>query len=198
MILSSNALMINQKLPVIPFKFDEESLGKPTSFEFTFIASDGHKYIYGFSATQDRIVEEYLYCYRSAKPSMVFDRNSMREQEYNFPRASRVKMEAASKMNTPNKLFLSTASSWNVEETKAAFEWIAGSVDTFTEVGQIAGPALERYRKDEEHTIQDFTGKILKEADINISGYRRSGCAWSDIQFNRLHLVEKKQIFPSI
>ena len=168
MVRRSNTLQVNSKLPVIPFKFDEDSLTKPTSFEFTFVASDERKYIYGFSATKDRITEEYLYCYKSAKPSMVFERNSENNPEYKFPRASRVKMEAASKMNTPNKLFLSTASSWNVEETTVAFEWFSESVDTFTEAGQLAGMALEEYRKDEEHVVQDFTQELLREADLNI------------------------------
>ena len=102
MVRNSNALQVTSKLPVVPFKFDEESLEQPSSFEFVFVAADGLKYVYGFSATQDEIIEEYLYCYKSVKPSLVFDRQKNQEKEYKFPRSSRVKMEAASKMNTPN------------------------------------------------------------------------------------------------
>ena len=69
MLRNSNNIQVTDRLPVIPFKFDSESKNKPTSFEFTFIASDDKKYIYGFSATAEKIVEEYLYCYNSAKCS---------------------------------------------------------------------------------------------------------------------------------
>lgn len=168
MVRNSNALQVTSKLPVVPFKFDEESLEQPSSFEFVFVAADGLKYVYGFSATQDEIIEEYLYCYKSVKPSLVFDRQKNQEKEYKFPRSSRVKMEAASKMNTPNKLFLPTATSWNVEETKAAYEWIAGAVDTFSDTSQLISNALSHYVNDADHSIQDFTQILLKEADINI------------------------------
>lgn len=169
MIRNSNSLPVNARLPVIPFKFDEECLNEPTSFEFTFIAGDGKKYIYGFSALPDRITEEYLYCYKSAKPSLLFERNPDKDQEYKFPRASRIKMEAAAQMNTPNKLFLTTATSWNVEETKPAFEWFSESINTVGEVKQVMEMALDSYRTDEDHSVIRFTEELLKEADINIS-----------------------------
>lgn len=47
MIRNSNNVQVTDRLPVVPFKFDRESKNKPTSFEFTFIAKDGKKYIYG-------------------------------------------------------------------------------------------------------------------------------------------------------
>ena len=46
---SSNTRQINDKLPVVQFKFDKASVVMPTKFEFTFIAGDGKKYIYGYS-----------------------------------------------------------------------------------------------------------------------------------------------------
>ena len=73
MIRNSNNVQVTDILPVVPFKLDFESRNKPTSFEFTFIAKDNQKYVYGFSATIEKIVEEYLYCYTSAKQSLIFD-----------------------------------------------------------------------------------------------------------------------------
>ena len=49
MVRNSNNVQVTDKLPVIPFKFDSVSVNKPTSFEFTFVAGDNKKYIYGFS-----------------------------------------------------------------------------------------------------------------------------------------------------
>lgn len=167
MLRNSNNIQVTDRLPVIPFKFDSESKNKPTSFEFTFIASDDKKYIYGFSATAEKIVEEYLYCYNSAKPTLIFDLKEGEEPKYN--RAYKRKLETAYQMNTPNKLFLATATTWNAECTKVPFEWLAESIDTFTEVMDLSGVAVEKYRTDENRQYIDFTKDLLKQADINIS-----------------------------
>ena len=167
MLRNSNNIQVTDRLPVIPFKFDSESKNKPTSFEFTFIASDDKKYIYGFSATAEKIVEEYLYCYNSAKPTLIFDLREAEEPKYN--RAYKGKLETAYQMNTPNKLFLATATTWNAECTKIPFEWLAEYIDTFTEVMDLSGVAIEKYRTDENRQYIDFTKDLLKQADINIS-----------------------------
>lgn len=167
MLRNSNNIQVTDRLPVVPFKFDSESKNKPTSFEFTFVASDDKKYIYGFSATAEKVVEEYLYCYNSAKPTLIFDIKDGEEPKYN--RAYKVKLEAAYQMNTPNKLFLATATTWNAECTKIPFEWLAEYIDTFTKVMDLSGVAIEKYRTDENRRYIDFTKNLLKQADINIS-----------------------------
>lgn len=167
MIRNSNNVQVTDKLPMTPFKFDFESKNKPTSFEFTFIAKDGRKYIYGFSATTEKVVEEYLYCYNTSKPTLLFDLNENEKPKFN--RAYKVKLEAAYQMNTANKLFLATATTWNVECTKSPFEWLAESIDTFTDVMELGGVAFEKYRTDENRKYIEFTKNLLKQADINIS-----------------------------
>mgnify|MGYP000578480930 FL=1 len=167
MIRNSNNVQVTDKLPMTPFKFDFESRNKPTSFEFTFIAKDGRKYIYGFSATTEKVVEEYLYCYNTSKPTLLFDLNENEKPKFN--RAYKVKLEAAYQMNTANKLFLATATTWNVECTKSPFEWLAESIDTFTDVMELGGVAFEKYRIDENRKYIEFTKNLLKQADINIS-----------------------------
>lgn len=167
MIRNSNNVQVTDKLPMTPFKFDFESRNKPTSFEFTFIAKDGRKYIYGFSAITEKVVEEYLYCYNTSKPTLLFDLNENEKPKFN--RAYKVKLEAAYQMNTANKLFLATATTWNVECTKSPFEWLAESIDTFTDVMELGGVAFEKYRIDENRKYIEFTKNLLKQADINIS-----------------------------
>ena len=157
MLRNSNNIQVTDRLPVVPFKFDSESKNKPTSFEFTFVASDDKKYIYGFSATAEKVVEEYLYCYNSAKPTLIFDIKDGEEPKYN--RAYKVKLEAAYQMNTPNKLFLATATTWNAECTKIPFEWLAEYIDTFTEVMDLSGVAIEKL----QGNILSEKGKVFNE-----------------------------------
>ena len=47
------------QLPVVPFLFDPECRNQPTSFEVTCVTG-GVRYQYGFSATKEEVVEEWL------------------------------------------------------------------------------------------------------------------------------------------
>ena len=60
------------KIPVKQFLFDEESIKNPTEFEIRFL-HEGYQYQYGFSCTEDRILDEYLFYYELRSAS--FRRN---------------------------------------------------------------------------------------------------------------------------
>lgn len=62
------------KIPVKQFLFDEESRKNPTEFEIFFL-HEGYIYQYGFSCTEDRILDEYLFCYAKTRRQTIFDRH---------------------------------------------------------------------------------------------------------------------------
>lgn len=169
-IRSSVDTQVTSVLPVTPFLFDEESSAKPTLFEFTFVAGDGKKYVYGFSAFPNKVVDEYLYVYNSSKPSLIFDRTNT--DQYKFPRDQKTEMEIITRRNLPNKLFLSTATSWNVEITKPAFKWLAEGIDTFTNIIDMQGLSLDLYRTEQNGEYTSFTQDLMRRADINISNIK--------------------------
>lgn len=65
-------------VPVDPFKLNDYSTETPTSFEFIY-KYKGIKYIYGFSATKEKICEEYLYHYQKD-----LEHKFSKEQDRNF------------------------------------------------------------------------------------------------------------------
>ncbi len=160
----SHQYQVGQKIPVAPFGFRDNHSSYPSKFEFTFIADDNQKYIYGFSATIDRVCEEYLYVFHTAKPSMIFERT---EDRYRFSRNTKTDLLPLIKWNTPNKLFLSTATSWNVECTKTPFRWFSEKIETQTGTDTLQGPALADYDEHKEENIQ-FVKNLMRLADINI------------------------------
>ena len=164
-IRSSNLLQVGQKIPVNPFRFRDNYAEKPSKFEFTFVTPNEKKYVYGFTATEERIFEEYLYVYNSSKPSMLFERI---EDEYKFPRAERANLQPLTRMNTSNKLFLSTATLWNAECTTIPFNWFSEKIDTQTGADGLQGQALEEYRINKDENVR-FVQKLMKQADINIT-----------------------------
>lgn len=150
------------------FGFSEETKNAPTEFEFVFIHK-GVKYIYGFSATSFLVEEEHLYAYKTLRPSTVFQREG---SDYYFPETIKGKMLPLVERNLPNKLFLSTASSWNCPYTKEPFEWLMTGIDTYdTQYRDTFPRATEMYLKDNDGSVKRFTEELLKEADINITDF---------------------------
>ena len=170
----SQAKQVNDRLMrIVPFLFDKELAGRPSAFEFIFYV-DGIQYIYGFSATQEKIVDEYLYVYYSAKKSMIFERKNT--NQYRFNKADEKEFNSYREKNTSNKLFLSTATAWNCEKTKAAFMWFSSGIDTYTDAETDDTPnnkpfILQRLVESQSSELKDFTLRLLKNADINIDGY---------------------------
>lgn len=169
----SNELQIGQSLfNITPFLFDEETKKKPSRFEFVFI-QNGIKYVYGFAATAREVVNEYLYVYNSSKASTIFERDESKTDVYRFTSPSvRKELEPITKLNTKNKLFLSTATQWNSTYTREAFTFFADHINTydsdFEAMIPTIGPILEH---DSDHEVENFIIKLLQAADINIEYY---------------------------
>ena len=165
---SSNLRQINEIMPVTPFKFSEDSYKQPSFFEYIFIAKDNKKYVYGFSVTQEKVIDEYLYKYNSRRPSVIFERKNT--VEYEFPVTQKKQLEPLTQWNSENKFFISTATMWNAESTKSAFEWLSSCFDTLSEIQVVQNIALSIFKNDiSEKKYIDFTKELLKNTDINIS-----------------------------
>lgn len=168
----SSLIQVDQSLKhIVPFKFSDYSADSPTSFEFVFIASDGLKYVYGFSALPQRVTSEYLYVYKTAKASSVFERNN---DNFSFTSLYEKELKPVVQRNTSNKLFLSTATVWNCTSTKEPFLWLMNGINTYNnnnreEMIYVSGPLLE---KDSTQSLKSFTTSLLRKADINISDFK--------------------------
>ena len=167
---SNNRQVGEPLLLMVPFSFDEETVKKPCSFEYVFLLNN-RKYVYGFSATSQKITNEYLYVYNSSRPATIFERNENNEYRFTSAEVSK-KLKPITAHNTDNKLFLATATAWNYEGTREALMWFMNGINTYSpnyqEMLGITGPMFEQ---DEDNSLRDFTNKILREADINIMDY---------------------------
>ena len=171
MVRNSNIRQVGEPLSLmVPFAFDEESSKEPCSFEFVF-SIENIKYVYGFSATPQKITNEYLYVYNSTRATTIFERNE--NNEFRFTSSSTAKrLKPITAQNTDNKLFLATATAWNYEGTRDVLMWFMNGINTYTPDYQrmltITGPMFEQ---DSDASLRAFTNGILHEADINIADY---------------------------
>lgn len=164
MVRNSSLIPVGGKWNFIkPFLFDETSKNKPSEFEFIFIAN-AVKYRYFFSADASKVYDEVLDAYYSQKPTNIFTRTKTNIYEFNNDKN---KLESLSTNNTENKLFLSTATTWNYDKTKEAYLWFASVIDTYDSFDNIADKDLIDYSNGEEN-LKEFALKLLREADILI------------------------------
>ncbi len=164
MVRNSNFISVGSKWDFIkPFLFDETSKKKPSEFEFIFIANH-IKYRYYFSADASRVYDEILDAYYSQKPTNVFTRTKTNHYEFNHDKS---KLESLAANNTENKLFLSTATTWNYDKTKDAFLWFSNAIDTYDSFDSIADKDLMNYSSGDKK-LKKFALNLLREADILI------------------------------
>lgn len=170
MIRKSNNRQVGEKLTEMePFAFDEKAKLEPCEFEFVFYAKE-MKYIYGFIADKEKVYEEYLYQYFTAKPTRIFERTNV--NEYKFLQADEGKLNAIKTQNIDNKLFLATATTWNYDKTKEPYLWFAKNIDTYTGGMLLNDFVVESYNnKDGGEELKKFALKLLNEADIVIKDF---------------------------
>lgn len=167
---SNSRQVIDPLVEIIPFKFDEESIRKPTTFEFVFIA-EGKKYVYGFSATQKAVQREYLYVFNSSKASTIFERTDVNTYKFTSPALKR-KLQPLTERNTGNKLFLATATAWNCEATRIPYLWFETKINTYSiDSDQLISQTAPMFDNDADNSLRKFTNMILHEADINIDDF---------------------------
>lgn len=167
---SNSRQVIDPLVEIIPFKFDEESIRKPTTFEFVFIA-EGKKYVYGFSATQKAVQREYLYVFNSSKASTIFERTDVNTYKFTSPALKR-ELQPLTERNTENKLFLATATAWNCEATRIPYLWFETKINTYSiDSDQLISQTAPMFDNDADNSLRKFSNMILHEADINIDDF---------------------------
>lgn len=170
MLRSSNSVDINAKLPLIPFKLDKGSVNKPSEFEIKFIL-DETRYVYGFIADKDKIYDEYLYYYPNGRETKIFDRTNI--NEYNYTQKDEKILREIEAKNAQNKFFLATATNWNFDKTKAAYNFLTNGIGTCNNLEILKNMAYKMYETNPDY-LKDFAIDFLQKADFNIEDYQIS------------------------
>lgn len=169
MIKHSNFFGPNVMLPIVPFKLDKETVNKPSEFEIKFLV-DGIRYVYGFKADRKNVYEEYLTYYPNGRPVKIFTRENI--DNYSFNASDAKFLNDLKEKNTSNKFFVSTATNWNYEKTKPAFDFLTEKLGIVMSYEQINNYSYNMYYNDKNKTLENFALNFLEKADFNIKGYK--------------------------
>lgn len=124
MVITSHQFNINTKIPRLPYKFDDKTMEKPSKFDINFIYNN-IRYNYGFSCTDNKFTEEYLYQIVNNKRKLIFKRDKM--NHFRFGKDS-VKQKKYANQTIPNVLYVSRATQLGNEKTKPVFEFFSNSL----------------------------------------------------------------------
>lgn len=166
----SSSMQIDSKIAITPFLMNKEGKQGKTRFNFVYVYNNV-KYEYGFVADTDKVYDEYLYAYKSARPSLIFERTDV--NKFRYTSSLRNSLKQYEEKNTDNKLFLATATSWNCKETEGAFRWFAELIGTYN-TESLRNTMTEALERDAEGELKDTAIKLLRAADFNISDYHFS------------------------
>jgi AAA15 family ATPase/GTPase len=134
MVFESAKAEKDSELPVTPFLFDEDTRKSPSSFEITFLVNDV-RYQYGFKATKNKILEEWLYSYPVEHARLLFNRKYdeiKQKTDIKFGPSFRGEKESIKEKTQNNMLVLSIAGYWNNELLSPIYDWLAFNLRTIT------------------------------------------------------------------
>jgi AAA15 family ATPase/GTPase len=121
------------EVPVTPYLFDVETQRQPTEFEVHFVAGDV-RYQYGFVASKQQILEEWLFAFPKGRSQSWIDRKFNAETEQ-YEWGNTEKLTGAKYLwqeaTRPNALFLSTAIQLNSTQLQPVFDWFQSTLQVY-------------------------------------------------------------------
>lgn len=167
---SAISLQRGDLLPVTPFRLHPEYRVQPSEFEVTFIVNKV-RYQYGFSATADRIHEEWLLAYPKGRAQRWFGRAwNKQDNRYDWELGNNLigEKQLWQKSTRNNALFLSTAVQLNSEQLQPIFDWFKNTLRMANVGGWNPEFTASLCEQHEKTQVVDF----LRAADLNIEDIR--------------------------
>ncbi|MYB76921.1 MAG: ATP-binding protein [Chloroflexi bacterium] len=159
MVVKSNQEI--EVLPVEPFRFDPGCAGKPTILEIIFVV-DQVRYQYGFAATEQRIVKEWLFAWPRGRPQTWFTRD---KETWKLGSKLSGDKDVWRRATRANALFLSTAAALNSAQLMPIYQWFQNAFRAFPAGGFSNSFSIKCCHSDQKSEILNF----MNTADIAIS-----------------------------
>jgi len=177
LILNSAGYEPGRKLEITPFLLDAKSRGEPSMFEATFY-EEGVRYRYGFSASNERIEEEWLVAYPKGVGQKWFERAFTRKKskyEWKYSTFLKGGKEKLAEKTRENALFLSVGAQWNNKQLSVVYGWFKNKLSVVHSSHDLR-PVTARMllpnekEKSKRKDPSRIFANILKEADLGIRG----------------------------
>ncbi len=162
MINSSKETQSTEKIGVEQFKLSTETEAKPSFFEIVFLIN-GKRYRYGFEATIDKVISEWLFYVPKLKETKLFERKLN-----NISVSKRLKADGIQQKTRQNALFLSVSAQFNVEIAEMILDWLTNRVKI---TSGLDDSGYQRYTVSclTNNKNKDEIFQLLKKLDLGFS-----------------------------
>ncbi|MEH1921874.1 AAA family ATPase [Nostoc sp.] len=162
MINSSKETQSTEKIGIERFKLSTETEDKPSFFEIVFLIN-GKRYRYGFEATIEKVVSEWLFDVPKIKETRLFERKLNK-----ISVSKRFKADGIQQKTRHNALFLSVSAQFNVQIAQKILDWLTNRVALISTLNDIG------YRGYTVSCLMDNENKdeifqLLKKLDLGFS-----------------------------
>ncbi len=170
LVMTSHKNQKDAKINVSSFKLDKDYLSKPSKFEVIFIKNK-NRYVYGVSATSEKIIDEYLYYYPKGRKAIIFERSNTNDFYFTIDNNLQ---EFLKDRTLDNVLYLSNSTQLKYEKSFEAFDWFK---DNLRIINIEENPLLTEFtinllNKDEKS--KELILKALSNADLGIEDIKAS------------------------
>ena len=146
-------------LGIEPFLLSTETQNQPTEFELDFI-DNGVRFVYGFSATKEKIIDEWLYQYPKGHPQVLIERTNT--NTWGAMNALKGNKKLWQESTKDNALFLSTAVRLNCEQLSDLSNYMILDMD-FHLYDNDNFLSLVSFKNNEDKVLQ-----FIQQADLGI------------------------------
>lgn len=149
MINSSKETQSTEKIGVDKFRLSTETEVKPSFFEIVFLMNQ-IRYRYGFEATRDEVISEWLFYVPNSRETRLFERKL-----YEFKISSVYKANDIQRITRRNALFLSVSAQFNIKIAENILDWITNRVNIIFSIndkgylGHTINDLIDNKNKDE-------------------------------------------------
>ncbi len=155
------------RIPVKPFKLDENSRYEPTTIEFDVLINE-KRYVYMFSVTKEEVIEEKLLQITKTGVEMILFH---REKGVNDPRLtndikSNKRIKYAFENTRPNMLFLTKTIDDNIEEFSFFRDWLYNQLIL---IEPNYGYGYDNYDVETGNKILDIVSQMIRNYDTGIA-----------------------------
>jgi len=174
-VLDSASLKPDDTTPAVPFLLDDTSRNEPSFFELTFVAN-GIRHQFGFTATPERICDEWLIVYPKGRAQTWYERRYDKETNkttWSYSSFLLGEKQRIADRTRANALFLSVAAQWDNEQLRGVYDWFKNGIVFIGEKGPRPGLTASMFMESEEgfgHTVKEFVEGFLTRADLGIQG----------------------------
>ena len=166
------------RLPYDPFLLREGWIGKPTTFEISFVVGE-FRYRYGLAFNASEIEREWLFRKSVGREVILFERERDIIDVSSAYKGSKKIIDAAVEATRTNALFLSTCDILNVEEAKSIIQWfghfsmIDGLNTDMEEIRTVELWQLEEYKEKIKAYLATLSLNIV-DVDVTTKDFEES------------------------